>query len=314
MMVGLLARTGEWEEAVRWCDRSWTTRRPRVTKKRSRSSVRSSDGLPTSKGIGSRRSTTSPPRSGWAPATPGGWDVGAGGGRPRASRCVTDACHPGPGGVRTERLAGRGALRALRLGGARTLAGEHVRSARPPRASMAAPSGRRCGRACDVPVRVGLPRRAARARRGGGSGRSGVLAGGARRSAGPAVGDGGRGTHPGGARCRPSRLRRGVRGDGPGAPAPSTVLDAARARPNADDPGSIRRRDKQKRPAREPLQEAIAIFERLPAPSWIESAQAELSRIGGRRAAGDVLTAVERRVAKLAVAGRTNGRSPTRCS
>ena len=70
--------------------------------------------------------------------------------------------------------------------------------------------------------------------------------------------------------------------------------------------GSIRRRDKQKRPAREPLQEAIAIFERLPAPSWVESAQAELSRIGGRRAAGDELTEVERRVATLAVAGRTN--------
>ena len=70
--------------------------------------------------------------------------------------------------------------------------------------------------------------------------------------------------------------------------------------------GSIRRRDKQKRPARESLQEAKAIFERLPAPSWVEWAQAELSRIGGRRSAGDALTEVERRVAKLAVAGRTN--------
>jgi len=70
--------------------------------------------------------------------------------------------------------------------------------------------------------------------------------------------------------------------------------------------GSIRRRDKQKAPAREPLHEAIAIFERLPAPSWVEWAQAELSRIGGRRAAGDELTEVERRVATLAVAGRTN--------
>ena len=44
----------------------------------------------------------------------------------------------------------------------------------------------------------------------------------------------------------------------------------------------------------------------MPAPSWVESAQAELSRIGGAGSAGDVLTEVERRVAKLAVAGRTN--------
>jgi DNA-binding CsgD family transcriptional regulator len=70
--------------------------------------------------------------------------------------------------------------------------------------------------------------------------------------------------------------------------------------------GSIRRRDKQKRPARESLEEAKAIFERLPAPSWVEWAEAELGRIGGRRSAGDALTEVERRVATLAVAGRTN--------
>ncbi len=49
--------------------------------------------------------------------------------------------------------------------------------------------------------------------------------------------------------------------------------------------GSIRRRDKQKLPAREALEEAIAIFERLGARLWIEKAQAELARIGGRRRA-----------------------------
>jgi DNA-binding CsgD family transcriptional regulator len=70
--------------------------------------------------------------------------------------------------------------------------------------------------------------------------------------------------------------------------------------------GTIRRRAKQKRPAREALEEALAIFERLGAPLWINKARAELARIGGRRAAGGRLTEAEARVAKLAAAGRTN--------
>ncbi|MGH2530034.1 MAG: ATP-binding protein [Actinomycetota bacterium] len=70
--------------------------------------------------------------------------------------------------------------------------------------------------------------------------------------------------------------------------------------------GTIRRRAKQKRPAREALEEALAIFERLGAPLWAEKARAELARIGGRRAAGGQLTEAEARVAKLAAAGRTN--------
>ena len=69
--------------------------------------------------------------------------------------------------------------------------------------------------------------------------------------------------------------------------------------------GTVRRRDKQKQPAREALEEAVQIFERLGARSWIEKARAELARIGGRRRA-EGLTPVERRVATLAVAGRTN--------
>jgi DNA-binding CsgD family transcriptional regulator len=70
--------------------------------------------------------------------------------------------------------------------------------------------------------------------------------------------------------------------------------------------GTIRRRAKQKRPAREALEEALAIFERLGAPLWADKARAELARIGGRRAVAGQLTEAEARVAKLAAAGRTN--------
>ncbi len=70
--------------------------------------------------------------------------------------------------------------------------------------------------------------------------------------------------------------------------------------------GAIRRRAKQKRPAREALEEALAIFERLGAPLWVDKTRAELARIGGRRSAAGQLTEVEARVAKLAAAGRTN--------
>jgi DNA-binding CsgD family transcriptional regulator len=70
--------------------------------------------------------------------------------------------------------------------------------------------------------------------------------------------------------------------------------------------GAIRRRAKQKRPAREALEEALAIFERLGAPLWAEKARSELARIGGRRSVAGQLTEAEARVAKLAAAGRTN--------
>lgn len=70
--------------------------------------------------------------------------------------------------------------------------------------------------------------------------------------------------------------------------------------------GAIRRRAKQKRPAREALEEALAIFEGLGAPLWADKARAELARIGGRRSVAGQLTEAEARVAKLAAAGRTN--------
>jgi DNA-binding NarL/FixJ family response regulator len=68
----------------------------------------------------------------------------------------------------------------------------------------------------------------------------------------------------------------------------------------------IRRHAKQKRAAREALQEALAVFERLGARLWAERARAELSSIGGRPPVSGALTPMEQRVARLAAAGRTN--------
>ncbi len=70
--------------------------------------------------------------------------------------------------------------------------------------------------------------------------------------------------------------------------------------------GSARRRAKQKRPARDALEQALAVFEDLGAPFWAERARTELRRIGGRRPASAKLTETEVRVAELAAAGRSN--------
>ena len=69
--------------------------------------------------------------------------------------------------------------------------------------------------------------------------------------------------------------------------------------------GVVRRRERQKRAAREAITAALESFEQLGAATWIEKARAELGRIGGRtREEG--LTAAERRVATLVADGRTN--------
>jgi DNA-binding CsgD family transcriptional regulator len=69
--------------------------------------------------------------------------------------------------------------------------------------------------------------------------------------------------------------------------------------------GVVRRRDRQKRAARDAIDAALAAFEELGAATWTEKARAELGRIGGRtRTEG--LTAAERRVAALVAEGRTN--------
>jgi len=69
--------------------------------------------------------------------------------------------------------------------------------------------------------------------------------------------------------------------------------------------GVARRRERQKRAARESIAAALEGFEQLGAATWIEKARAELGRIGGRtRTVG--LTPAERRVATLVAEGRTN--------
>ncbi|OFW72089.1 MAG: hypothetical protein A2Y55_12545 [Actinobacteria bacterium RBG_16_68_12] len=70
--------------------------------------------------------------------------------------------------------------------------------------------------------------------------------------------------------------------------------------------GMIRRRAKQKRAAREALEQALEIFERLGAPLWADKARTEVARVSGRQPVRDELTPVERRIARLAAAGRTN--------
>jgi len=69
--------------------------------------------------------------------------------------------------------------------------------------------------------------------------------------------------------------------------------------------GTIQRRSRKKRPARESLQRALGIFDELGARLWSERARAELARIGGRAPSGIGLTATEKRVAELIAAGGT---------
>lgn len=69
--------------------------------------------------------------------------------------------------------------------------------------------------------------------------------------------------------------------------------------------GTVARRARQKRSARDAIEAARTIFDELGAARWAERAAAELGRIGGRtRIEG--LTPAERRVADLVAAGHTN--------
>ena len=69
--------------------------------------------------------------------------------------------------------------------------------------------------------------------------------------------------------------------------------------------GEVRRRAKQKRSARTALESALVGFEALGAPSWADTARAELARIGGRERI-EGLSPSELRVAELVAEGRTN--------
>ncbi len=70
--------------------------------------------------------------------------------------------------------------------------------------------------------------------------------------------------------------------------------------------GTIERRAKQKRNARQALEEAIAVFGGLGARLWCEKAQVELGRVAGFRAGELDLTATEQQVAELVARGRSN--------
>jgi DNA-binding CsgD family transcriptional regulator len=70
--------------------------------------------------------------------------------------------------------------------------------------------------------------------------------------------------------------------------------------------GRTLRRLKRKRPAREALDEAAALFASCGADLWREAVRFELARIGGRAPSGFDLTPTERQVADLAASGRSN--------
>ena len=70
--------------------------------------------------------------------------------------------------------------------------------------------------------------------------------------------------------------------------------------------GAARRRVKRRREARETLEEALELFERIGAALWAERARAELKRISGRAPTPGALTPAEERVAALVAEGKTN--------
>jgi DNA-binding CsgD family transcriptional regulator len=68
--------------------------------------------------------------------------------------------------------------------------------------------------------------------------------------------------------------------------------------------GTVQRRERKKRPARESLEAALEIFDGLGAALWAERTRSELARVGGR-ATVTGLTATEGRVAELLASGLT---------
>jgi DNA-binding CsgD family transcriptional regulator len=70
--------------------------------------------------------------------------------------------------------------------------------------------------------------------------------------------------------------------------------------------GIARRRDRQKRPAREALERSLEIFQELGADLWAAHAGRELERIGGRTTSAVSLTPTEERIARMVADGATN--------
>ena len=76
--------------------------------------------------------------------------------------------------------------------------------------------------------------------------------------------------------------------------------------------GRLLRQAQQKRAARETLEQAGEIFERLDARSWFERTRSELRRIGGRRSSGGRLSETEEQIVDLVDCGSQKPRSGRR--
>jgi DNA-binding CsgD family transcriptional regulator len=70
--------------------------------------------------------------------------------------------------------------------------------------------------------------------------------------------------------------------------------------------GTVERRVKRKKEARETLSKTLEVFEGLGAAVWADRTRAELARIGGRAPSSVDLTPTEEKVARLVATGRTN--------
>jgi len=70
--------------------------------------------------------------------------------------------------------------------------------------------------------------------------------------------------------------------------------------------GTVERRAKHRREARQSLQTAYRMFAELGATLWADRVQEELARVSGRTSSRDELTPTEARVARLVAEGRTN--------
>jgi DNA-binding CsgD family transcriptional regulator len=70
--------------------------------------------------------------------------------------------------------------------------------------------------------------------------------------------------------------------------------------------GTVQRRAQHKRAARQSLERAVGIFERLGAEVWLERTRSELRRIGGRIASDHEFSETEWQIVELVVAGRRN--------
>jgi DNA-binding CsgD family transcriptional regulator len=70
--------------------------------------------------------------------------------------------------------------------------------------------------------------------------------------------------------------------------------------------GTVERRAKRKREARDTLTKALEVFDGLGAALWADKARAELARIGGRAPSSLDLTPTEDKVAALVASGSTN--------